>query len=100
MAVSHSFTSEHIEHGSDEEGGAERDHHDIKHGDYLGRAEREGARSRRQSVEYRKPESILRPTSLSLLGRARGAATELAAANARCCIKIRGALLCADISKP
>lgn len=35
MVVSHSFTGEHIEDGSGKEGGAKRDHHDIKHGDIL-----------------------------------------------------------------
>jgi hypothetical protein len=32
MAVSHSFTSEHVEHGGDEKADAERDHDGIKHG--------------------------------------------------------------------
>jgi hypothetical protein len=31
MAVSHSFTGEHIEHGGDEEADAERDHRGIEH---------------------------------------------------------------------
>jgi hypothetical protein len=35
MAVSHSFAGEHVEDGGGEEADADRDQHDIKHGDYL-----------------------------------------------------------------
>jgi hypothetical protein len=32
MAVSHSFTGEHVEDGSGEKADAQHDHHNIKHG--------------------------------------------------------------------
>jgi hypothetical protein len=32
MAVSHSFTGEHVEDGGGEEADADRDQHDIEHG--------------------------------------------------------------------
>src|SRR5215471_11848509 len=35
IAVSHSFTGQHVQDGSDEEADAERQHRDIKHGNYL-----------------------------------------------------------------
>jgi hypothetical protein len=76
MAVSHSFTGEDIEDGGDEKADAERDHHNIKHREYL-------------------------PTSLSLPAPSRPVPSwdQLTGANEGLCIKIREALVFTPINK-
>jgi hypothetical protein len=77
MAVSHSFTSEHIEDGGDEEADTERDHHDIKHGS--------------NPRVYPFPGAAPAPVP---------SRDQLTASNECSRIKIRGGSLFSDISKP
>ena len=78
MAVSHSFTGEHVEDGGGEEADADRNQHDIEHGDY--------------------------PTSLSFIGVSHGAKTQVG--NSRCTasapagVKDREALAFTGINEP
>jgi hypothetical protein len=79
MAVSHSFAGEHVEDGGGEKPDAERDHHDIKHGEYL------------------------LPTVYLVSGAPEvpvPSRDQLTAANERSRIKIRCESLYSDISKP
>src|SRR6476620_6154257 len=100
MAVSHSFAGEHVEDRSDEKGSAERDHHDIKHRGYPERVETCGRRGA-AGTEPEMARAFNLPTHCPARMRPIFEPESSGhGSNALPRIKIRGASVCANISKP